>query len=60
MFEGKNVFETNSSSTHSLTIRKMSKNENNIIDDDASFEIQRGMEVGRDFEKVFHKKIEIL
>lgn len=27
---------------------------------DASFEIQRGMEVGRDFEKVFHKKIEIL
>ncbi len=27
---------------------------------DASFEIQRGMEVGRDFEKIFHKKIEIL
>ena len=27
---------------------------------DATFEIQRGMEVGRDFEKVFHKKIEIL
>lgn len=27
---------------------------------DASFEIQRGMGVGRDFEKTFHKKIEIL
>ena len=27
---------------------------------DASFEIQRGMEVGRDFEKIFKKKIEIL
>ena len=27
---------------------------------DASFEIQRGMEVGRDFERIFHKKIEIL
>lgn len=27
---------------------------------DATFEIQRGMEVGRDFEKIFHKKIEIL
>lgn len=27
---------------------------------DASFEIQRGMDVGRDFEKIFHKKIEIL
>ena len=34
------VFETNSSSTHSLTIRKMTKNENNVIDDDASFEIR--------------------
>ena len=28
--------------------------------DDATFEIQRGMEVGRDFEKTFHKKLEIL
>ena len=27
---------------------------------DATFEIQRGMEVGRDFEKIFHKKLEIL
>ncbi len=27
---------------------------------DASFEIQRGMDVGRDFEKIFHKKLEIL
>lgn len=27
---------------------------------DASYEIQRGMEIGRDFEKVFHKKLEIL
>lgn len=27
---------------------------------DATFEIQRGMEVGRDFEKIFRKKIEIL
>ncbi len=27
---------------------------------DASLEIQRGMEVGRDFEKIFHKKLEIL
>ena len=27
---------------------------------DATFEIQRGMEVGRDFEKTFHKKLEIL
>ena len=31
-----------------------------ITVEDASFEIQRGMEVSRDFEKVFHKKIEIL
>lgn len=27
---------------------------------DATFEIQRGMDVGKDFEKVFHKKLEIL
>ncbi|MBQ8452053.1 MAG: hypothetical protein IJ538_04705 [Clostridia bacterium] len=27
---------------------------------DATFEIQRGMEVGRDFERIFHKKLEIL
>ena len=27
---------------------------------DATFEIQRGMDVGRDFEKIFHKKLEIL
>ena len=27
---------------------------------DATFEIQRGMEIGRDFEKIFHKKLEIL
>lgn len=27
---------------------------------DASFEIQRGMDVGRDFERIFHKKLEIL
>lgn len=27
---------------------------------DATFEIQRGMDVGRDFEKTFHKKLEIL
>lgn len=27
---------------------------------DASFEIQRGMDVGKDFEKIFHKKLEIL
>ena len=27
---------------------------------DASYEIQRGMEIGRDFEKIFHKKLEIL
>ena len=27
---------------------------------DATYEIQRGMEIGRDFEKVFHKKLEIL
>lgn len=27
---------------------------------DATFEIQRGMEVGREFEKIFHKKLEIL
>lgn len=27
---------------------------------DATFEIQRGMAVGRDFEKIFHKKLEIL
>lgn len=27
---------------------------------DATFEIQRGMMVGRDFEKTFHKKLEIL
>lgn len=27
---------------------------------DASLEIQRGMEVSRDFEKIFHKKLEIL
>jgi len=27
---------------------------------DATFEIQRGMEIGRDFEKTFHKKLEIL
>lgn len=27
---------------------------------DATFEIQRGMMVGRDFEKIFHKKLEIL
>lgn len=27
---------------------------------DATYEIQRGMEIGRDFEKTFHKKLEIL
>ncbi|MBP3581555.1 MAG: hypothetical protein J6J33_02260, partial [Clostridia bacterium] len=27
---------------------------------DGTFEIQRGMDVGRDFEKTFHKKLEIL
>ena len=27
---------------------------------DATFEIQRGMEIGRDFEKTFNKKLEIL
>ena len=27
---------------------------------DATFEIQRGMEIGREFEKTFHKKLEIL
>lgn len=27
---------------------------------DATFEIQRGMEIGRDFERTFHKKLEIL
>ncbi len=31
-----------------------------ITTSDASFEIQRGMETGKDFEKIFHKKIEIL
>lgn len=31
-----------------------------VTTSDATFEIQRGMEVGRDFEKIFHKKLEIL
>ncbi len=34
------VFETNSSSSHSLTIKKMSKDEKNIVDENASFEIR--------------------
>ena len=31
-----------------------------VTTSDATFEIQRGMEIGRDFEKIFHKKLEIL
>lgn len=34
------VFETNSSSSHSLTIKKMTKDEKNVIEEDASFEIR--------------------
>ena len=36
----KGVFETNSSSSHSLTIRKSSKMQGDVIDEDASFEIR--------------------
>ncbi len=31
-----------------------------VTSSDATYEIQRGMEVGKDFEKIFHKKLEIL
>ncbi len=38
----------------------MPTNMKTVTTADASFEIQRGMEVGRDFEKYFHKKLSIL
>jgi hypothetical protein len=31
-----------------------------ITTSDATYEIQRGMEISRDFEKIYHKKLEIL
>lgn len=34
------VFETNSSSSHSLTIKKMTKDEKNVVEEEASFEIR--------------------